>query len=83
MSLCEGFIIANFELIGMIFFGVAQRKRGGPITLRSLDRNQAPKLFSQRTLPLRFVLPTYTTIAICYRLLSQFQQAAAQRCMQL
>lgn len=24
-------------------FGVAQRKRGGPITLRSLDRNQAPK----------------------------------------
>ncbi len=26
-------------------FGVAQRKRGGPITLRSLDRNQAPKLF--------------------------------------
>ena len=27
-------------------FGVAQRKRGGPITLRSLDRNQAPKLCS-------------------------------------
>ena len=24
-------------------FGVAQWKRGGPITLRSLDRNQAPK----------------------------------------
>ena len=27
----------------LVSFGVAQRKRGGPITLRSLDRNQAPK----------------------------------------
>ena len=30
-------------------FGVAQRKRGGPITLRSLDRNQAPKLHVVQT----------------------------------
>ena len=34
------------EMVWGILFGVAQRKRGGPITLRSLDRNQAPKVTS-------------------------------------
>ena len=36
----------NFRSVSQsAVFGVAQRKRGGPITLRSLDRNQAPKTF--------------------------------------
>ena len=44
------------------YFGVAQRKRGGPITLRSLDRNQAPKVRLLRVLFLNILLLPFQLI---------------------